>query len=157
VDFKMNANLSNFVDNRLFWATYSPISKAAGIVGEIGVLDVFEIAAYMAVGQTVKGGASVSASCLDKFLKGLSPRRNPMNSETNVEVDLAVRWRVYEDVCWAVYSAVHHRLRQPVGLDDYMFWIGDEPLNWVRGEANWFRGEANHPNLNEFLKSLSPR
>ena len=69
-----NAKLCKFVDNRLFWTAYSPINKAAGIVGEIGVSDVFEIAAYMAVGQAARGDQGVPASCLDKFLKRLSPR-----------------------------------------------------------------------------------
>ena len=67
-----NAKLCKFVDNRLFWTAYSPINKAAGIVGEIGVSDVFEIAAYMAVGQAVESKEGEEAPNLDQFLDGSS-------------------------------------------------------------------------------------
>jgi hypothetical protein len=69
-----NAKLCKFVDNRLFWAAYFPISKAADIVGVIGVLDVLEIAVHMAGDRAARGDQGVPANTFDKFLKGLSPR-----------------------------------------------------------------------------------
>ncbi len=69
-----------------------------------------------------------------------------MNFKTNPNVDLAVHRRVAEDVCGVVYYGVRHGVRAIT--NEAAFWTGDWVLNWVRGEAN-------HPNLNEFLKSIS--
>ncbi len=67
-----NAKLRRFVDNRLFWTAYSPINKAAGIVGEIGVSDVFEIAVYLATSRAVESKEGEEAPNLDQFLDGSS-------------------------------------------------------------------------------------